>query len=125
MEVDRRPLVGERTHVAAIWILFGISYEFFFVFVIKLVVTHVAVLDETINELGMELVSEIDPIPFRYVCDLDQTVNHLLCLIPKELMGITYSVQVQPFELWASAAHQNVGVDSPRYATSFDDDVFV
>jgi hypothetical protein len=105
MEVDRRPLVGERTHVAAIWILFGISYEFFFVFVIKLVVTHVAVLDETINELGMELVSEIDPIPFRYVCDLDQTVNHLLCLIPKELMGITYSVQVQPFELWASAAH--------------------
>jgi hypothetical protein len=40
-------------------------------------------------------------------------------------MGITYSVQVQPFELWASATHQNVGVDSPRYATSFDDGVFV
>jgi hypothetical protein len=73
----------------------------------------------------MESVSEIDPIPFRYVCDLDQTVNHLLCLIQKELMGITDSVQVQPFELWASATHQNVGVHSPRYATSFDDGVFV
>jgi hypothetical protein len=113
-----------KTNGLPIWKVSGMSLECRPAYLIKLIISYVAVFDATINDLGVEPGPEVDPIPVRYTCNLHLIVVCLTSFLPTKGLGCTYSIHVQPFSDRAGAVHQDVRVNFPVKSTSFDHNVF-